>query len=664
MSHHVYRDALHGLEGRARVEGLLAWIKENVSTHSTQALAAARVLFEASTPGSKDRQWAQHWIAHALYFSGEIESAMGLARELLEKEPPEPLELRFLLGSALRKLMQYEEAEVTLLEVWEQTLGTELHDLGSRTQNILGLLFTSQSRFEEALGAYHKSLEALEALEFSDGIRFSVAVIHNNMGLIHREQNEHARAIQEYELALDGLRATPERRGEGTVLLNIGYCQKSLGDLDAAMRSFDEAAACFVRGGRDEELRLLDRVRAEALLARGEPEAARVLLEALLEVWTGPEDAISRVRALNALAPALAMLGDAPGALTCFEEAMALAQEIEHRESQLRNAEARVSFHEARAEFQEALAWQRRAHELERDQIDEVRASQMARMEARHELEARRREVARSKELARELERQVAERTEELLTARDMAQAASRAKSSFLAVTSHELRTPLNAVIGYTEMVLEELEEAPQTWGPRVGCVEDLSHARSSALHLLSQVEKILQLASLEAGGLTPVLRRLPTRALLLEMFESLDAVRTNQEAVDFVIDLRDVSDDARTETDAQLLRSVLFHLLENALKFTERGAVRLRAWGEGGALVVQVDDTGIGVGEDVLRSLPEPFALRDGSPTRMYEGLGLGLTLCQRYSALLGGALTLIETDAPGTTFEVRVPGHEKAPS
>jgi signal transduction histidine kinase len=657
------------LEGDARASALLTWSEDHLDTTPSAALEAARAAFEAARPESALRHRAARRIARALYGSGEVSQAYALALDELEAcrdDPTEHDEHRYLLACCQRRLHLKREAEETLV-LLRQDLDTRpggdaRDDLISRVHNLQGLLYLSQSRHEESLEAFHASLAALEGAPDEDGVRMSRAIIHNNIGLIYREQNLHERAIEHYQTALEVMRSTSGRGREGTILLNVGFCHKSLGRIDEAMSAFDEATALFVAGGYESELLLVDRVRAEAHLARGEAEEARALLAPLLERWSGQEDRLSRCRALTSMGQALAGLGRDEEAERSWDEALELAEELEQIEPRLRVAEHRVAFLESRGRFEEALAWHRSLHELNRQQVDSARSSQMTQLEARYELESKRREAQRSARQARELERLVHERTAELEVARDAAEAANRAKSSILATTSHELRTPLNAIIGYSEMVLEELGAAPEGWEAKGDCAADVRQVITSAHHLLSKVDKILQLSSLEAGGTRAVPAPVRVPEVLSSLCEGFDAVRASSE-VELRRDWGALTED-EVETDAHMLRAILYHLLENALTFTGRGAVCLRAHDERDAdgrrwLVAQVVDSGEGVDPEVEQRLHEAFVRHDDRTERIHDGLGLGLTLCQRYSALLGGSLRLVEPDDAEmtTAFELRVP-------
>lgn len=233
---------------------------------------------------------------------------------------------------------------------------------------------------------------------------------------------------------------------------------------------------------------------------------------------------------------------------------------------------------------------------------------------------------------------------------REAAQAASEAKSSFLATMSHELRTPLNAVVGYSEMLIEDAEERGEQ-----SVVADLNKILGAARHLLALISDILDLSKVEAGRME----------LSLEMFEIdplLDnVVATIQPLVaknrnSLVVERQPTL--GRMRSDLTKLRQSLFNLLSNACKFTEAGKVTLRARSEGPDwLSFEVADTGIGMTPEQLGRLFQAFSQADDSTSRKYGGTGLGLMLTRNFCRLLGGDVSVLSRPGEGTTFTIRLP-------
>ena len=237
--------------------------------------------------------------------------------------------------------------------------------------------------------------------------------------------------------------------------------------------------------------------------------------------------------------------------------------------------------------------------------------------------------------------------------AREAAEAASRAKSEFLANTSHEIRTPLTAILGYTDMLLDR----DITAGERLAHVEAI---RRNGEHLLAVMNDILDLSKIEAGKMT--LEQVACSPITL-VSEVTDLMRSRAAAkgLTFDVEWRGPLPE-RITTDPTRLRQILLNLVSNAVKFTERGGVRVRVSFEAaderprGRLRIDVTDTGIGMTPEQQAGLFQPFMQADASTTRRFGGSGLGLLITRRLADLLGGEVRLESALGSGSTFSVTV--------
>ncbi len=229
------------------------------------------------------------------------------------------------------------------------------------------------------------------------------------------------------------------------------------------------------------------------------------------------------------------------------------------------------------------------------------------------------------------------------------AQAATRAQSEFLAMMSHELRTPLNALEGYAGLMEDEL------FGPLTERQRDaLRRMRVSRRHLIELIDSVLDLARVEAGTRRAEREDVDLRALVESVGEAMSGAAVSKK-LDIEIDAAGV---ARLRTDPGLLRQVLTNLLGNAIKFTERGGVVLRARMEGGRALIEVEDTGPGIAPEHRERIFERFFQVDPSMTRREGGTGLGLALSREFVRLLGGELTVRSEVGKGSVFGVSLPG------
>ncbi|WP_426339470.1 hybrid sensor histidine kinase/response regulator [Pseudoduganella sp. S-14] len=226
---------------------------------------------------------------------------------------------------------------------------------------------------------------------------------------------------------------------------------------------------------------------------------------------------------------------------------------------------------------------------------------------------------------------------------------ASRMKSAFIANMSHELRTPLNAIIGFTGALLMKLP------GPLTDEQDrQLNTIRSSARHLLSLINDILDVAKIEAGKVTLTVESVHCQQLLGEVADTLRPLAA-QKGLEVLIDMPEQP--IVLQTDRRALAQIIINLANNAIKFTEKGMVRLalgQRSDEEQAVITEfsVTDSGSGIKEEDQARLFQAFSQLDNTSTRHAEGAGLGLYLSQNLANLLGGSLFFSSDFGKGSTF------------
>ncbi len=267
-----------------------------------------------------------------------------------------------------------------------------------------------------------------------------------------------------------------------------------------------------------------------------------------------------------------------------------------------------------------------------------------------------------------ELIGKVGEYTEQLQEAKLKAEAANRSKSAFLATMSHELRTPLNAIIGYSDLLYEDAVEAGYE-----DFISDLERIKLAGTHLLEMISDILDISKIEAGQVTLYLESIEVNKLVQDVVGTAKNL-TEKNRNKFKLLLG--KNLGNMYADMPKVRQVLINLLGNAAKFTEDGVITLSVekiknkrlknhqnQNSGNIInpqnyiVFRVIDTGIGMTEEQLKHIFQPFTQADASTTRRYGGTGLGLAICQRLCERMGAEIAVKSKSGKGSTFTVWFP-------
>lgn len=239
-----------------------------------------------------------------------------------------------------------------------------------------------------------------------------------------------------------------------------------------------------------------------------------------------------------------------------------------------------------------------------------------------------------------------------LVVARKKAEESERLKSAFLATMSHELRTPLNAVLGFSEIIAES---------------EDINEARElsaiineSGTRLLKLIENLFEISNMESGEVKVHHQRFS----LSEFMDHMVEFATNERFMTGKNDIEVFSDypqgginDVYISTDKVKLKQILINIIKNALKFTQEGYIKITARVLAGQLNVRVEDTGIGIPAEKQKVIFEAFRQVEDKDTRLYEGLGLGLTISRKLAEVLGGRIAVSSSEGSGSIFTINIP-------
>jgi len=251
------------------------------------------------------------------------------------------------------------------------------------------------------------------------------------------------------------------------------------------------------------------------------------------------------------------------------------------------------------------------------------------------------------------LREMVHERTKDVVKIRDQAMKASEAKSIFLSNISHELRTPLNAIIGYTEMILEEMDITSETRN-----LSELQKIHASAMHLLSVISKILDVTQIEDGSARLRVEMVSVSELIQEVIDAVSSLATTNNNL---LEVNNNLVQDTIQTDRLRLQESLIHVLENACKFTENGKIEilLRSFNKSDKDWIQISirDNGRGMTPEEQDRIFEIFYKGDKTSMQKFSGIGVGLAISRGYCRLMGGDITFKSELGKGSLFIITVP-------
>ncbi|WP_242137419.1 MULTISPECIES: ATP-binding protein [unclassified Sphingomonas] len=632
-------------------EGLVANAKASMlidAAKAAQWAREARVLAAKSPPGTRDTDMAtSFWLeAEADLRIGKTAEAAPLlskAISLVARQRPSKLSGDILLSlGGLRTanadvagaLRSYQAA----YEVFRKTGDVRSRAIAMVT---IALLYQEAKDYDSAL----KYLK--ESLEIYTGDPQILFAVHNNKGVSLNELGRFRESLSEFEKALEIATALKSPFQQARTYRNMARTQLAEGQIQAADRSIAQGLASARNDEPDSASDHFLVLSAWSARLHGRLDTARRLIERAFATVDQETSTLDLREGHQTAYDIYKDLGDDQQALIHLEA----LKKLDDQTSKLA-ASANTALAAARFDFaNQALKIEKlRRAQLQRD-IDDTKLRAQTQQTIFGGLAIATGiivgmlvfglvTIRRSRNEVRAANVDLAETNVAL--GRALA-----AKTEFLATTSHEIRTPLNGILGMTQVMLADPGIDPAV-RDRIGVVH------GAGITMRALVDDILDVAKMETGNLTMEAISFDLRGTLTDV-SRLWEDQARARGVTFLLDLDACP--AFIVGDAARLRQIAFNLLSNALKFTERGSVTLRAAEDGETLAISVEDSGIGIPADKIDLIFESFRQVDAGTTRKFGGTGLGLTICRNLAQAMGGEISVASVAGEGSTFTVRIP-------
>ncbi len=514
-------------------------------------------------------------------------------------------------------------------------------------QNI-GSIYNDAHQFERAIEYYDRAGRI-----WSDDPALDLSRL-NNVANAYYEMGRYAESADGYQSALKIAEKVDATLLRARILTNIAHAQAGGGDLETASATLDQAHILTRQPAASSWTPFVYGVKAEIAFRSGDMETALASLQTMFndvdlnstvmpfrefhqlafEVY----EAFGDTSAALAHHAAFKRLDDEARDVAASANTALMSAQFDFATQELEIAKLQTETLEQEVALKEAQARQRLTIFLGASMIALVLIAGLTTSYL---------SIRRSRNKVRQANDQLSDTNVAL-------EKALKAKTEFLATTSHEIRTPLNGIIGMAEILLRGEKLAPDTLD-RVEAIHGSSHMMKAI------VDDILDVSKMESGIVTLA----PAPFKLPATLKDVERVwRDSAELKNVALKMNVASGPDTPETiimDPQRFRQIAFNLVSNAVKFTDEGQVdvssRIEVDGDRHWLVLDVADTGIGIPEDELEKIFEPFHQVDGGTTRAKSGTGLGLTICRNFARAMGGDVTVTSTPGEGATFTFRAP-------
>lgn len=568
----------------------------------------------------------------------------------------------------------------------------------AETLNSMGLLYSSMGDYEKAVEYYNESMTLMQQI----GSKSGVAQAFNNLGILYQNWGNHDEALKYYLESLKLENEIDDKSGIAGAYINIGIVYSEKGDNNKAVDYYERSLAIYEdlddKAGIATALNNL----GDSFKEMGEFDLAIAMLKKALALEKGLEDKYGISLAYVTLSEIYLKAENVNIGRVYNDSAWQLASEIQNPEISIAVYENFYKLYKAEGDYKNALNYFLLLTNMKDSLFNKNLHKQISEVKARYELEQKEQEIAllnsrnklnemdienKKNTVARQrtvlilggtafliilvilliLYRQTIEKKaalitlneqnkeiqksrEELIVARDKAEESDRLKTIFLANMSHELRTPLNGILGFTEVLRTEIVDEMYR--------EMANIVHNSGNRLLDTLNSIIDLSIIESNRMEIEQNKIDVEELIEETETIFRASAFNK---NLKLECEIDSEFTYIITDRKVLVNLLNNLIDNAIKYTRKGHVRVKALVEknesGHILKIAVRDTGIGIEPDRLKHIFDKFRQGSEGHDRQFEGAGLGLTICKKYTEILHGKIIANSKLNKGSEFIVEIP-------
>jgi len=514
----------------------------------------------------------------------------------------------------------------------------------SRALNNLGLLYQTWGDYDEALKYFELSLEIEEELNNPEGI----AISYNNIGIVYADMKDNGLAMEYYKKALDIYRSLDNKSGIATALNNIGDMYSVLGDLQLAIEILKKSLTLEKEIADQYGIALAFANLSELYLKTGTFDISEKYNDSSFALAKGLNNPEVLLLVYGNYSKINELKGNYENALSFFKERTILNDSLYNQDMLNQLSDIKTKY-ELEKKDQEIEALTGKEHVRRIVNILAIGGFLIIFVimlimfkQVKHKKNAYK--------ILDEQNKQILQSREELIIAKERAEESDRLKSTFLSNMSHELRTPLNGILGFTDILRTELHEEELR--------QMANFIHSSGNRLLDTLNSIIDLSIIESNKMEIEYAEITLHELVTDSVKLFKASASNKN-LELSYEVEDES--VVINADKKILSNLLNNLIDNAIKYTNQGSVKVyaavnelqsRTW-----LRLSVSDTGIGIEADKTKNIFDQFRQGSEGHNRQFEGAGLGLTISKKYVEILGGNIKVESKINQGSQFSIFIP-------